>query len=171
MAERTFRRRTYRGVLDLWVDVAYIAGRRSLVRRAMRQHLSPSFRERLMVMVTGVNGCRYCSYYHARAALKSGVSSAEFRDLLAGSIPADTPAEEYVALLYAQHWAESDAAPDPEATQRLVETYGEDRSAAIEIVLRMIRVGNLLGNSVDYVLYLLSGGRLGLQESDSHDSP
>jgi hypothetical protein len=28
----------------------------------------PAFRERLMLAVTVVNGCRYCSYFHARQA-------------------------------------------------------------------------------------------------------
>ena len=117
--------------------------------------------------VTEVNGCRYCSYYHSRRALTSGVPEAELREMLAGSIPQDTPAAELPALLYARHWAESNAAPDSQAEGRLREVYGEDRSQAIEIILRMIRVGNLLGNTADYWLAVLTFGRLGLRKDEA----
>ena len=170
MPMKIFRRRIYRSLAEVRADFSYISQRRTLVRRAMRELISPAFRERLMMMVTEVNGCRYCSYYHAREALKSGVSSAELRDLLAGSIPAETPPDEYLALVYAQHWAETDAKPDPEAVQKLIETYGEEKTAAIDILLRMIRVGNLLGNTADYLLYRLSFGLLGLRKNESQFS-
>ncbi|OIO96277.1 MAG: hypothetical protein AUK03_04240 [Anaerolineae bacterium CG2_30_64_16] len=167
---KTFRRRIYHGPADLRADFSYISQHRTLVRRAMRELISHAFRERLMLVVTEVNGCRYCSYYHAREALKSGISSAELAALLAGQIPADAPAGEHVALAYAQHWAETDAHPDPEAVQKLIETYGEEKAAAIDLILRMIRVGNLLGNTADYLLYRLSFGRLGVRENEAQFS-
>ncbi len=170
MPMKIFRRRIYRRLAEVRADFSYISQHRTLVRRAMRELISPAFRERLMMMVTEVNGCRYCSYYHAREALKSGVSSAELRDLLAGSIPAETPPDEYLALVYAQHWAETDAHPDPEAVQKLIETYGEEKTAAMDILLRVIRVGNLLGNSADYLLYRLSFGLLGIRENEAQFS-
>ena len=123
--------------------------------------ISPAFRERLMLAVTAVNECRYCSYYHARQALQAGVPEAEMRTLLAGDLPADIPEDECAGLLYAQHWAETDGNPDSQARLRVVQTYGEPRAQAIEAVLHMIRIGNLLGNSADYWLARLSFGRLG----------
>jgi len=170
MPMKTFRRRIYRSLAEARADLSYISQRRTLVRRTMRELISPAFRERLMMVVTEVNGCRYCSYYHAREALKSGISAAELQDLLTGTIPGDTPPDEYVALMYAQHWAETDADPDPEAVQRLIETYGEEKAAAIDIVLRMIRVGNLLGNTADYLLYRLSLGLIGTRKNESQFS-
>ena len=170
MPIKIFRRRVYRRLAEVRTDFCYVSQHRTLVRRAMRELISPAFRERLMMMVTEVNGCRYCSYYHAREALKSGVSSAELRDLLAGAIPAETLPDEYLALVYAQHWAETDAKPDPEAVQKLIETYGEEQAAAIDIVLRMIRIGNLLGNTADYLLYRLSFGLLGTRENEAQFS-
>ncbi|NIW44788.1 MAG: carboxymuconolactone decarboxylase family protein, partial [Gammaproteobacteria bacterium] len=67
----------------------------------------------------------YCSYFHAGLSLKTGVSEGELRDLLAGEIPEDAPDEELTALVYAQHWAESNAEPDTEIYDRLVEEYGQ----------------------------------------------
>lgn len=71
------------------------------------------------------------------------------------------PQEEAVALLYAQHWADSNASPDTEATRRLEQAYGAEKAKAINIILRMIRVGNLWGNSWDCFLYRISFGRWG----------
>jgi len=111
--------------------------------------------ERLMLVATEVNGCRYCSYAHARQALKSGVSQKKISQLLSGDTNG-CPEEEAVAVTYAQHWAESDAHPDPEAVQKLQDTYGLQKAEAIHLVLRTIRLGNLLGNSWDYLLYHVS---------------
>jgi len=166
MTPQNFTRRIYNRPAELLDDFRFIWERRPLVRRAMRGLLSPAFRERLMMVVTEVNGCRYCSYYHARLALQSGISQDELRELLAGSIPPDAPHDELPALAYAQHWAEADARPDPEARQRLVEVYGGEKAEAIEIALRMIRSGNLLGNLWDYWLFRLSFGRLGVREGE-----
>ena len=163
-----FPRRLYANFSDFWDDIRFIFSDRPLMRRTMRGELiSIQFRERLMLMVTDVNGCRYCSYFHTREALRSGILEEDLKALLKGSIPDDTPDEEIPALLYAQHWAESNARPDPAAYQKIVETYGEERAAAIHIVLRMIRIGNLTGNLLDYILYRVSFGHLGLEKEQT----
>ncbi len=136
----------------------------------MRELIPPDFRERLMMVVTEVNGCRYCRSYHRKESRKSGVSESELKELLEGLIPQDTPAEEYVALAYAQKWAESNAKHDPQAWQHLVETYGEEKANAIQLILRMIRVGNLSGNLLDFLIFKLSFGRLGLVQNEERFS-
>jgi hypothetical protein len=42
-----------------------------------------------------------------------------------------------------------------------VTRYGTQKVEAIELALQMIRMGNLSGNTLDYVLYKISGGRWG----------
>ncbi len=113
-----------------------------------------------MLAHTSVNECRWCSWAHARSALKQGIPEGEVDALLCGAVE-DCPEEEAVALLYAIHFAETDGHPDTEARQAVVDEYGQERTEAIERVLATIRSGNLLGNSFDYVLFRLSGGRLG----------
>ena len=140
---------------------------RALIHRAMNKLISFDFRERLMMIVTEVNGCRYCSTYHSRLALTSGVSDAELRELLDGSIPQDAPSEELPAMLYAHNWAEKNAQPDPEAEKRLREVYGDEKAEAIHIILRMIQVGNLLGNLADFLIYRFTFGRFGLREDET----
>ena len=161
-----FSRRYYHNLKEISNDVRYISGQKENIRRAMRELISFDFRERLMMVVTEVNGCRYCSSFHAKEALKSGISNEELKVLLAGEIPEDAPFEEIPALVYAQHWAESDAQPDDATVQRLIDEYGQEKADAIHIVLRMIRMGNLSGNLLDYILFKLSFGKLGGAEKD-----
>ena len=164
---RAFRRRTYRGPADFLDDMRFLIGNRSLVKKAMRSGaISFGFRERLMMVVTEVNGCRYCSYYHSAQSIRAGLSNDELRILLAGQIPEDSPMEEIPALVYAQHWAETNARPDSEAVQLLVETYLDEKADMIHAILRMIRAGNLMGNTWDYFLNRISCGRLGLTARD-----
>ena len=117
-----------------------------------------------MLAVTQVNECRYCAHHHAQGALTDGLAADEIADLLAGEFEA-CPPEERPALLYAEHWADTGGDPDPEAREKIVATYGEEKTQAIEIVLRMISAGNYMGNTWDSLLYRVSGGRLGLTES------
>jgi AhpD family alkylhydroperoxidase len=165
---RAFRRRTYSGPIDFLRDLRFLVGNRSLVKAAMRSGaISFGFRERLMMVVTEVNGCRYCTWYHSAQSIKAGLSDDELRALREGEIPDGAPAEEIPALLYARHWAQANAMPDPEAVRRLADAYSEERAVQINAILRMIRAGNLMGNSLDLLLYRLSFGRLGVTARDA----
>jgi AhpD family alkylhydroperoxidase len=156
-----FSKRTYNSPREFFSDILFPFKNRRKLRVVMIGSLiSPAFRERLMLAVTAVNGCRYCSYYHTGEALKSGLSREEISRLLAGE-SASCPLEEAPAVIYAQHWAESNTRPDPKALQNLREIYGQEKIDAIHLVLRMIRIGNLSGNSWDYLLYRLSFGHWG----------
>jgi AhpD family alkylhydroperoxidase len=152
-----FRKSFYQNPKNLFLDLCYPIRNRKRLKEAS-QLIPAAFRERLMLAVTAVNGCRYCSYFHARQALQSGIESDEINRLLAGDV-AGCPVEEAVAVLYAQHWAESNAHPDPEAVLRLQQTYGAEKAGAINVLLHIIRLGNLLGNTWDFLLYIVSFGR------------
>ncbi len=141
----------------LWRDT------RELMRHAYDLHLaarggrvSRAFAEKIMLAVTAVNGCRYCSYAHTRAALQSGVSRREIELLLGGKVGHAAP-EEAPALLFAQHYAESCGQPDPEILQKLISTYGPEHTRDILIYIRMIMWGNLIGNTFDALLSRLRG--------------
>jgi AhpD family alkylhydroperoxidase len=157
-----FSKRTYKNpkefLSDLWFALKNIT---RLKKLGKKEAVSASFRERLMLAVTAVNGCRYCSYFHARQALKSGLSKTEINGLLSGDV-AGGPEDESIAVIYAQHWAETNAHPDPGAVGRLQRTYGSGKAEVIHLLLRMIRLANLSGNSWDCLLYHLSFGRLGI---------
>lgn len=159
-----FKRRTYRNLREVLTDVKVMTYKRKDIKGLMRNGvIDEAFRERLMLAVTEVNGCRYCMYAHARMALTAGISENELKALGQGLFDG-SPKEEVIALLYAQHWAETNAKPEVEAHERVVAQYGKATVEAIELVLRMIRMGNLLGNTWDYLLYRISFGHWGGEE-------
>ena len=154
-----FNKRTYKSLKELLSDLWFpFRNRKRLKEVTDKGLISPAFRERLMLAVTAVDRCRYCSYFHTKQALKSGITPEEISQLLSGDVE-NCPEEEAMALIYAQHWAESDAHPSPEAERKLRQIYGSEKMEAIHLMLRMIRLGNLLGNSWDYLLYRMSFGK------------
>jgi len=162
---KPFQRRTYHRPSQLLRDISILARRRSQMRNLMNgETLSAAFRERLMLAVTEVNQCRYCAYYHAKQALVEGFSENELQALTRGEFD-NSPAQERPALLYAQHWAEADGIPDEEARARIVQLYGAETANAIDTALRVIRIGNLMGNTWDSLLYRVSLGRWGTTEA------
>ena len=157
-----FERRIYHSLSELLADLRAIVSQRKQISSLMRgEVVAPSFRERLMLVVTAVNQCRYCSYAHAREALSTGISQVEIEALASGMFE-DSPPEEVPALLYAQHWAEMNGEPETSVREQVVERYGEQAVETMELALRMIRAGNLSGNTLDYLLYRVSFGRLGV---------
>jgi AhpD family alkylhydroperoxidase len=161
MRMKPFKRRIYHGLGELLTDVRIIMSHRREIRTLMQGTIiAPAFRERLMLVVTAVNRCRYCSYAHAREALSNGIPEEEI-DALSQGMFTGSPPDEVPAMLYAQHWAESNGEPEPTARQQVVAQYGEQAVEMMELAFRMIRAGNLSGNTFDYVLYRISWGRWG----------
>ncbi|MCX7790291.1 MAG: carboxymuconolactone decarboxylase family protein [Chloroflexaceae bacterium] len=150
----SFRKRYYRGIAPFWSDLRHLASLRG------RGSISAALRERLMLTVTAVNRCRYCAAFHGYVAQISGLAPEEVRRLLEGDAAA-APAAELPALLYARQWAEAGGAAPPELRAQLATIYGAEQARAIERALRMIWIGNLLGNTWDALLFRCSGGRFG----------
>lgn len=140
---------TFQGFVAAMDDAFAHLGDLKAAARAGR--VDRAFAERIMLAVTHVNGCRYCDFGHTHAALRAGVSPAELDALRAGLFDAESPLprEQVPALLFAQHYAAQRGSPDPLAQQRLVETYGADTARDILAFIRMIMIGNLLGNTFD----------------------
>ena len=116
-----------------------------------RQALPRTLSEKIMLAVTRVNGCRYCSYAHARLALQAGVSETELCDLLTGEF-GHIPPHERTALLFAQHYAEQGDRYDAGAWQKLEDTYGADAARDVLVHIRLITFANLYGNTFDALL-------------------
>jgi len=156
MNTATFNKRIY-SLPTFTADVKNIFDHMDALRHAARGgRVSHAFAEKIMMVVTSVNGCRYCSYGHARAALAAGVPDSELQKLMALEL-GTFPENEAVALTFAQHYAESCCNPDPAAWQRVTSYYGEEAANDIMTYLRMITFGNLLGNTFDAILSRFSG--------------
>ncbi len=139
---------------DLWFLLSRSPG---LIGVARDERLTRAMVEKIMIVTTAVNGCSYCAWYHARAAVAVGVSSEEVESLFELQFHADASEFEMMALLYAQHYAETNRQPDDEMTARLVETYGDATARHIVLVIRMITFGNLVGNTWDAALSRFRG--------------
>lgn len=145
-------------IKDLWNLIKH----RWATKQAEGEKLiSPAFRERLMMVVTDVNDCRYCRRFHQTLAEKTGVPGKELDVINQGLVPPDAPSREQPALHYARAWAEADSQPGGERSKVLEDHYSPSEVEAIHGILYMIRIGNLVGNTIDYVLYHLSGGQWG----------
>lgn len=123
--------------------------------------ISRPFMERIMTVVTAVNGCLYCSWFHARQAAESGMSEEEVRNLFDLQFHTDASAFELPALLFAQHYAETNRNPSAEMTRMLVDHYGDETAEHVMLVIRMIFFGNLLGNTFDAFLSRMRGNPAG----------
>lgn len=156
-----FKKRTFSSFREFINELKFIFKNRDRIKKLEAGELIDSeLRQRLMMVVTEVNGCRYCSYYHSKLALKAGISQKELNSLLSGKLK-NCPEEELLALVYAQHWTEMKGQPEQEMIDKVKKKYGAEKFAAINLAISMINFGNLSGNSFDYWLYKLSFGLLG----------
>ena len=144
MVKQNFYKRVY-GMKEFYFILEGAVNSFPVLRKARRQNiLSKQFQERIMLAVSEVNGCEMCSYYHAKEALKSGMSDEDIKSILQGEL-GDIPEDESVAILFAQHYAESSANPDQKTWNRVVGKYGKERSAAILAYIKVIMMGNVFG--------------------------
>lgn len=117
------------------------------------------FSEKIMNVVTAVNGCVYCAWFHAKLAASSGISQEEIKHMMQLQFQTDASDHELPALLYAQHYAETNRKPDAEMTQKFKQFYGEKTARHILMYIRMIFFGNLYGNTFDAFLSRFKGLR------------
>lgn len=130
-----------------------------MIRSQRKGLVNKAFQERIMLAVTEVNGCKYCNYYHTKLAMKEGISKAEIRAMRTGN-NTDIPEDEALALMYAQHYADTGGKPDPESRDRLISYYGIEKARAIEASIKTITVGNIYGIAVDGLMRRFRGKKM-----------
>ena len=148
-AKRTLTRDN---VLETTTDV--VASVPILVRALVRPKIPRALREKIMLEVTAVNGCRYCQWGHTHLAIVQGVPLEEINEIFGYQnerLAARNKAEA-AAILFAQHYAENPGRFDPESIQNLHAFYGDAQVAEILAYVRAITLGNLTGNTIDALL-------------------
>lgn len=128
-----------------------------IIGMRFNKKISHSFVEKIMTVTTAVNGCVYCEWFHAKQSLASGISEKEINNMINLQFQTDATDYELTALLFAQHYAETNRNPDEDMLKELVDKYGEKTSKQIMLVIRMIFFGNLYGNTWDAVLSRFKG--------------
>jgi AhpD family alkylhydroperoxidase len=145
LAEKQFNPKKYS------ISEAYLAmykgmkmSLKNMVLKKKIDGVDDEFKERIMLAVTEVNGCEICSYVHTRIALEKGLSDEEIQMILGGNSE-KIPEQEVVAILFAQHYADTRGKPTQKTWNTLVATYGEQKSYHILGIIRMMMVGNIFG--------------------------
>lgn len=111
------------------------------------ERISPEFSERIMLAVTAVNRCEYCSFLHTRTALEKGVQLEQIHEILEGEIGSFSD-EEMPAVLYGQHFAETKGDVSSAARQKFIAAYGPLKAGHIEGYIMTVCFGNLCSNTV-----------------------
>ncbi len=127
---------------------AFIKHSDTFVETQLNPVISKSFSESVSLAISQVNGCKLCSYTHAKNALKAGMTEEEVEFLMSGGFD-NAPKEQLEALLFAQHYADTKGNPDPETTRKLLETYGEEKTKDIMSSILMMNLTNLHGNVME----------------------
>ena len=113
--------------------------------------------EKILIVTDAVNECGYCSWLDAKLALRSGVSEAEIKNMLNLQFHTHASENEMLALLYAQHYAESNRNPDPDMTRKLIDYYGKSTANDIVLAIRMVTFGNLYFNTWGAIISRFKG--------------
>jgi len=152
-----FQSRIYNSLGDFFYDfLRFIINSFAYIRNASNRRVEQPLREKLMVAVSGVLECKYCTWLHSEMALTHGVDEAEIQKLLSSEL-GDFPEDESVALAFAQHYSESGGKPNDGAKARLFNYYGAKKAQDILSYIQIIYFGNLSGNTVDAFLSRLKG--------------
>lgn len=115
------------------------------------------FCERILLVVSGVNACSYCSWLHSHVALRNGLSTAEVEQLLNQLIPQVAEEKDITALLFALHYAQSGGQPLAAEVEYLKDDYTLTEARGIQGLCAVIHFGNLCGNTFDAFISRLQG--------------
>jgi AhpD family alkylhydroperoxidase len=157
---KTFAKRTYTMPLLLRCFGAMVLytpfGLAGLVRPAT----SRSLREKVIIGVTSVNDCRWCSWLHTGIALKQGVNLDELQSLLSSDTFGTVTDREATAILFAQHFADTRRHPTPAARLALAKQFTLYQRLEIMAWIHFIYFANLSGNSADAWLARFRGWKI-----------
>jgi len=113
--------------------------------------------EKILMVISVANDCKYCIWLDVNLAEKRGVTASEIQQLLNLNLDSEIPEQELNALIYAQHYAESNGKPNPIMTQNLFDFYGNNEAKKILLTIRAEMFGNLYFNTWKAFISRLKG--------------
>jgi len=131
-----------------------------LLRGLIRPATSPALREKVMLAVTSVNDCRYCAWVHTHLALSNGIDMDEVNAILQHSKVQAGSRGDAAAILYAQHYADTNGRIDAAALTALQQHFSPAQIREIHAFIHAIYVGNLSGNTFDALLARFNGAKV-----------
>lgn len=127
-----------------------------MLRALVKPRLPTSLREEVVLAVTSVNDCRYCSWVHTGLALENGVDMEDLGMLLGKSLD-NVEEREAVAILFGKHFADTVRQPSAQARTKLAAHFSPAEQREIMAYIHAIYFANLTGNSADAILARLRG--------------
>jgi AhpD family alkylhydroperoxidase len=156
---KTFRKRVLNVYTFFNESFSLFKGFGDLKIAFRRKLIDSRFRERIMLAVTQVNQCRFCSFGHTHAALSAGVSSKEINEILDANFN-NVPENQQFALCFAQNFAESKGIVQVEYLNHLNSYYGIEKSKDIMTFTRFMSFCNLCGNTLEAFLMRFRGEKI-----------
>jgi len=152
-ADGEFRKQTFTLESAATGTARFVQNLPRLIRAKRAGRVSDAFAEKIMLAVTAVNECQYCTRYHTDLARETGVDRETITSILENDVDSAVDDDERLALLFAQRYAETNEDPGRDAVAELQRTYGEETAGDIRAFIRAIYFGNLLGNTYDGVRF------------------
>lgn len=123
----------------------------------VRNDLDPGFREELMLAVSRLNDCRFCTWGHQEWAHLSGVSNEELAQLEQLD-PSGFDRRKWVAISYVRALVKRDfKGVQPELRRTMQHKYSPREIRQIELVARVMDIGNRGSNTYEAMLSRLRG--------------
>ena len=151
-----FKKRIFTPEILIKDTTSLVINLQSILDTITSERISRVFGEKIMLAVTSVNQCRYCTWLHSDLALSAGADKDQISMIL-GQQFEEVSQEELPALSYAFHVAETNRNPSIKMTSELYHTYGAEKAKDIENYIQLIYFGNLSGNTFDAFLSRLKG--------------
>ena len=147
------------------ITAAQLAGRMAslvpelgmMYRVWMKEEVDPGFREELMLAVSRLNGCRFCSWGHHEWAQISGVPDEELARLEQLD-PSGFDRRKWLAISYVRALVKEDfQRVQPELRRAMQHKYSPEEIRQIELIAKVMDVGNRGSNTFDAMLSRLKG--------------
>lgn len=135
-----------RMIKDIGILIQHLS--KQIIQKKKTGAINGRFSEHLMLAVTAVNDCKYCSFIHSRLALQEGCSQVEVNDILNSNFQ-NVDKDEITALSFAQYYADTNGHPDRKSAKALLKCYGATTTEEILTRIYIIMIGNLAGNTID----------------------
>lgn len=128
-----------------------------LIRGYLFPTTSRQLREKVMLAVTSVNDCRYCAWGHTHLALNQGIDREEINAILEHTNYKTALEDEVAALLYAQHYADTNGSIEKGSKSSLGKYFRKSQIWEIQAYINAIYIGNLSGNTFDALISRFKG--------------
>jgi AhpD family alkylhydroperoxidase len=129
----------------------------TMYRVWLKQEIDPGFREELMLVVSQLNGCRFCSWGHHEWAQISGVPDEELARLEQLD-PSGFDRRKWLAISYVRALVKEDfKRVQPGLRRAMQHKYSPEEIRQIELIAKVMDVGNRGSNTFDAMLSRLKG--------------